>query len=204
MLQHFYILTILFLFILFRNIFKWWLRACLVSIFKNYFLFLKKTLKTCLGKGVILVFCISRVLKKPLLEEQKKKKVVLVVFFTVQRRVVLRVFFSCFLCFPTCGFSSMVFWRARPQVEKSGVVGFSARVWEMLWGFRWRCGLCCGISGGGVSGAMGFSTVVWTVTVDWIRMGEEKERRKKWLGVSDKCDRRNERKKNWLSVGSND
>ena len=63
----------------------------------------KKTLKTCLGKGVIFVFGVFHVVEKPLLREQRK--VVLIIFFTIKGRVVFRVFFSCFLCFPTRGFS---------------------------------------------------------------------------------------------------
>ena len=57
----------------------------------------------CLGKRVIFVFGVFCVLERPIFREQKK--VVLVVFFTIQGRVVLRVIFFYFLCFPTCGFS---------------------------------------------------------------------------------------------------
>ena len=172
-------------FCFFSFCFKWWLRACLVSIFKNYFLFLKKkTLKTCLVKVVIFVFCVFCFLKKPLLGEQKKIYIYFDCFFYSKKSCSL-CFLLLFFVFPSYGFSSMVFWRARPQVERSGTMGFLARVWAMLWGFQWRCGLCCGISGEDVSGALGFSMVVWTITVDWIGMGEEKERKKNMI----RCER---------------
>ena len=54
----------------------------------------------CLGKWVIFVFGVFRVLERPHFREQKE--VVFVVFFTVKGKVVLRVVFSYFLCFPTC------------------------------------------------------------------------------------------------------
>ena len=49
----------------------------------------KKILKTCLGKVVIFVFCVSHVLKRPLFKEQKKG--VLIVFHFLVN--------NCYPCF---------------------------------------------------------------------------------------------------------
>ena len=143
------------------------------------------------------MFFVFSVFSKSLFSENKKNIYIYIfwLFFHYSKKSCSLCILLLFFVFPSYGFSSMVFWRARPQVERSGTMGFLARVWAMLWGFQWRCGLCCGIYGEDVSGALGFSMVVWTITVDWIGMGEEKERKKIWLGVSDKCDRRNEREK---------
>ena len=117
----------------------------------------------CLGKGVIFVFGVFCVLERPLFREQKK--VVLVVFFTVQGIILLRVFFSCFLCFPTCGFSfsnkKWRLWRMKmtTMLDDYGGLGMSEWLWvwkasTTVWcferqghrvqcferqGHRWRC-----------------------------------------------------------------
>ena len=55
-----------------------------------FFVFgIKKILKTCLGKVVIFVFCVSHVLKRPLFKEQKKG--VLIVFHFLVN--------NCYPCF---------------------------------------------------------------------------------------------------------
>ena len=87
----------------------------------------------CLGKGVIFVFGVFRVRERLLFREQKK--VVLVVFFTLQGRVVLHVFFFCFLCFPACGFSFSSkkgrSWRMKmvAMLANYGGLGMSEWLW---------------------------------------------------------------------------
>ena len=102
----------------------------LFSIMEN-----KKTLKTCLGKGVIFVFGVFHVVEKPLLREQRK--VVLIIFFTIKGRVVFRVFFSCFLCFPTRGFSfNSKKWRSRRMKMTIMLVdygGLGVSEWFWVW-----------------------------------------------------------------------
>ena len=127
------------------------IRACLVAVFKNCFLFLKtKNTENVFGKGGDFCFCVR---ERPLFREQKK--VVSVVFFTFQGRVVLRVFFSCFLCFPTCGFSfSSKKWRSWRMKMVAMLVdygGLGMSEWLWVWkvsaivrcfegqGHRWRC-----------------------------------------------------------------
>ena len=74
-------------------------RACLVVVFKNRFLFLKtkRHQKRVWERDD---FCFLCFLCSREASFQRKKEVVLVVFFTVQGRVVLCVFFSCFFVFP--------------------------------------------------------------------------------------------------------
>ena len=67
----------------------------MVSVFKNYFLFLrtKKTLKTRLVKGTIFVFHVSHPLKMLLCREKKNLFCLFFVLFREQKRHI------CSLCF---------------------------------------------------------------------------------------------------------
>ena len=139
-------------FCLFSFCFKWWLRACLVSIFKNYFLFLKKNTKNVFGKVGDFCFLCFLCSQKASSRRTKKKYIYFDCFFTIQKRVVLCVFFSCFLCFPHMASHPWFFEGQGPRWK--GVV---------LWGFWRGCERCCGVFSEGVGYVVGFLARMWVV-----------------------------------------
>ena len=127
----------------------------MVVVFKNYFMFLKtKNIENVFGKGDDFCFWCFPCSQETFFQ-RTKKKVVLVVFFTVQGRVVLHVFFSYFLCFPTCGFSSSSTkwrsWRMKMAAMLADHDGLGMSEWLWVWkastlvrcfegqDHKWRC-----------------------------------------------------------------
>ena len=126
---------------------------------------------------MIFVFCVFCVLKKPLLGEQKKNIYILTVF-SLFKKELFSVFSSLVFCVSLIWLLIHGFLKGKAPGGKewyygvfgegvSNVVGFSVKVWAMLWDFWRGCEWCFRVFDDGVNDNCG---------LDWNGKGERKKK----------------------------
>ena len=78
----------------FKNTTKQTLRACLVSVFENHFLFSRTKKKTSLESGTLILLIVLYIFKVPLFKEQKKVVSLFCILFRVEKNTSLLSVFS--------------------------------------------------------------------------------------------------------------
>ena len=165
-------------FCFFSFCFKWWLRACLVSIFKNYFLFLKKNTKNVFGKVGDFCFLCFLCSQKASSRRTKKNIYIFWLFFLFKKEL-FSVFSSLVFCVSLIWLLIHGFLKGKAPGGKewyygvfgegvSNVVGFSVKVWAMLWDFWRGCEWCFRVFDDGVNDNCG---------LDWNGKGERKKKK---------------------------